>query len=40
MLNASVFMFMLVIYLFRLEDLKGRGHSEDLGLDVKIILEW
>jgi len=25
---------------FRLESLKGRGHSEDLGADAKIILEW
>jgi hypothetical protein len=25
---------------FRLESLTGRNYSEDLGLDVKIILEW
>jgi hypothetical protein len=25
---------------FSLEYLKGRGHLEDLGVDVKIILEW
>jgi hypothetical protein len=22
------------------ENLKGRNHSEDLGIDVRIILEW
>jgi len=26
--------------LFWLEDLKGRGHSEDLGIDGMITLEW
>jgi hypothetical protein len=25
---------------FWLENLKGRDHSEDLGIDRKIILEW
>jgi hypothetical protein len=25
---------------FWLENLKGRDHSEDLGIDGKIILEW
>jgi hypothetical protein len=25
---------------FSLENLKGRDHSEDLGVDGKIILEW
>jgi hypothetical protein len=25
---------------YRLENLKGRHHSEDLGVDGKIILEW
>jgi hypothetical protein len=25
---------------FWLENLKGRDHSEDLGVDGKIILEW
>jgi hypothetical protein len=27
-------------YIFWLEDLKGRDHYEDLGVDRKIILEW
>jgi hypothetical protein len=26
--------------IFWLENLKGRNHSEDLGIDRKIILEW
>jgi hypothetical protein len=26
--------------IFWLENLKGRGHLEDLGVDVKVILEW
>jgi hypothetical protein len=26
--------------MFRLENLKGRDHFEDLGMDRKIILEW
>jgi len=25
---------------FLLENLKGRDHSEDLGVDVRIIVEW
>jgi hypothetical protein len=25
---------------FGLENLKGRDHSEDLGVDGKIVLEW
>jgi hypothetical protein len=25
---------------FWLEDLKGRGHLEDIGVDERIILEW
>jgi hypothetical protein len=27
-------------YIFRSENLKGRYHLEDVGLDRKIILEW
>jgi hypothetical protein len=27
-------------YKFWSENLKGRNHSEDLGLDMKLILEW
>jgi hypothetical protein len=26
--------------MFWMENLKGRGHSEDLGIDGKIKLEW
>jgi hypothetical protein len=26
--------------IFSLENMKGRDHSEDLGIDGKIILEW
>jgi len=26
--------------IFRFEDLKGRDHSEDVGVDGRIILDW
>jgi hypothetical protein len=29
-----------VLTVFLLENLKGKDHSEDLGVDRKIILEW
>jgi hypothetical protein len=29
-----------ILIKFGLESLKGRDHSEDLGMDGKIILEW
>jgi hypothetical protein len=28
------------VYRFRSENLKGRVHSEDIGIDGRIILEW
>jgi hypothetical protein len=29
-----------MLKIFRSENLKGRDHLEDLGVDVRIILEW